>query len=74
LFVVCAILVVALGGGHFAATAPNGEWRFFSWHPFLMNVGMVGLAGIGAVTKKKGGYQNTKVRKKEKGFLATAKG
>ena len=31
----------ALIGGYFAATRPEGAgWRFFSWHPFLMMVGM----------------------------------
>ena len=47
--------------GYMAGIQPIGEWRFFSWHPFLMTAGMVGMAGIGAVTKKMGGYDNTKV-------------
>lgn len=36
-------------------------WRLFSWHPFLMMVGMIGLMGSGAMIKKLGGYTNTKV-------------
>ena len=30
-------------------------------HPFLMTVGFVGFMGVGAVTKKLGGYTNTKL-------------
>ena len=59
---VASLLVVSLGNGYMAGTQPAGEWRFFSWHPFLMTLGRVGFAGIGAVTKKMGGYTNTKVR------------
>jgi hypothetical protein len=65
------ILVVGLvsfsvAGGYLAGTQPNGEWRFFSWHPLLMTIGMVGLMGIGAITKKLGGYTNTKVNGKQR--------
>jgi Eukaryotic cytochrome b561 len=57
-----------LGVGYLAATRPNGRWRNpFSWHPFLMTVGMVGCMGCAAVTKKMGGYQNTKAH----GILAS---
>ena len=57
-----ALISFSLGGGYMAATQPPGAgWRFFSWHPLLMTIGMVGMAGIGAVTKKLGGYTNTKV-------------
>ena len=56
------LIVFSLRGGYMAATQPpDAGWRFFSWHPFLMTLGMVGLAGIGSVTKKLGGYTNTKV-------------
>ena len=48
--------------GYLAGVQPSGEgWRYFSWHPFLMTGGFVGLMGIAAVTKKLGGYTNTKV-------------
>ena len=50
--------------GYTAGIQPAGEWRFFSWHPLLMTVGMVGCTGVGAVTKKLGGYENTKVSSK----------
>ena len=60
-----ALLLVSLGGGYYAGTQPTGEWRYFSWHPFLMSVGMIGMAGIGAIVKKLGGYTNTKVRDEE---------
>jgi hypothetical protein len=53
--------VFSLAGGYMAGIQPIGEWRLFSWHPFLMTCGMVGTAGIGAITKKLGGYSNTKV-------------
>ena len=62
---VVALISFSLGGGYMAATQPpKAGWRFFSWHPLLMTIGMVGLAGIGAVTKKLGGYTNTKVNQK----------
>lgn len=57
------LMLSSLGGGYLAALQPSGTgWRFFSWHPFLMSVGMIGFGGIGAITKKLGGYKNTKVR------------
>ena len=50
-----AFLVYAVGAGYYAATRPNGQWKNpFSWHPFLMTVGMIGCMGIAAVTKKLG--------------------
>jgi hypothetical protein len=60
--VVTSLVVFSLLAGYNAGIQPTGVWRFFSWHPFLMTCGMVGLAGIGAITKKLGGYTNTKVR------------
>ena len=59
---VVVLIAFSLGMGYVAGIQPTGQWRFFSWHPLLMTVGMVGLSGIGAVTKKLGGYTNTKVR------------
>jgi len=54
--------------GYMAATQPVGAgWRFFSWHPFLMTAGFVGLMGAAAATKKMGGYANTKAH----GILAS---
>jgi hypothetical protein len=64
--VVTALAVFSIGMGYTAGIQPVSQWRFFSWHPFLMTCGMVGLAGIGAVTKKLGGYENTKVRERQK--------
>ena len=58
------LVVFSLGAGYNAGIQPTGEWRFFSWHPFLMTCGMVGLAGLGAIVKKLGGYTNTKVSQK----------
>jgi len=47
--------------GYMASVMPWGAgWRFFSWHPFLMTTGFVGMMGSAAVTKKLGGYTNTK--------------
>ncbi|GKY96247.1 hypothetical protein MPSEU_000584500 [Mayamaea pseudoterrestris] len=62
-YVILVVILVAisLGGGYFAGTRPTGQWRYFSWHPLLMTCGMVGFAGVGAVTKKLGGYTNTKI-------------
>jgi hypothetical protein len=58
---VAILTFFSIGGGYKAGIQPNGEWRYFSWHPFLMTCGMVGFAGIGAVTKKLGGYTATKI-------------
>jgi hypothetical protein len=58
---VAVLSIFSLGGGYFAGIQPAGEWRYFSWHPLLMTCGMVGFAGIGAITKKLGGYKNTKL-------------
>jgi hypothetical protein len=55
------LIVVSIGGGYLAGIQPDFQWRFFSWHPFLMTCSMVGLAGMGVVTKKLGGYTNTKL-------------
>ena len=58
------LVLFSVAMGYMAGIQPVGEWRFFSWHPFLMTLGMVGFMGVGAVTKKLGGYDNTKVSKK----------
>jgi len=58
---VLTFLVYAMYAGWYAATRPKGKWKSpFSWHPFLMTMGMVGSMGIAAITKKRGGYTNTK--------------
>jgi hypothetical protein len=62
---VTILVAFSLFGGYFAGTRPTGQWRYFSLHPLLMTCGMVGFAGVGAVTKKLGGYTNTKIH----GFL-----
>lgn len=62
-----AFLAYAILIGRYIATQPNGKWSFFSWHPFLMICGFMGAMGIGAVTKKLGGYANTKYH----GYLAS---
>jgi hypothetical protein len=66
---VAALVIFSLAGGYYAGTAARGEWSFFAWHPMLMTCGMVGLAGIGAMTKKLGGYNNTKVRSRLRGGM-----
>eukprot|EP00339_Tiarina_fusa_P025198 CAMPEP_0117065278 /NCGR_PEP_ID=MMETSP0472-20121206/45630_1 /TAXON_ID=693140 ORGANISM="Tiarina fusus, Strain LIS" /NCGR_SAMPLE_ID=MMETSP0472 /ASSEMBLY_ACC=CAM_ASM_000603 /LENGTH=164 /DNA_ID=CAMNT_0004785831 /DNA_START=41 /DNA_END=532 /DNA_ORIENTATION=- len=64
---VAAFALYSLIVGYYAATRPNGKFRSpFSYHPFLMTLGMVGCAGIATVTKKLGGYANTKYH----GYLA----
>ena len=55
-----AFFAYAILIGRYIATQPKGEWSFFSWHPFLMICGFMGAMGIAAVTKKLGGYANTK--------------
>jgi protein-S-isoprenylcysteine O-methyltransferase Ste14 len=60
--IVFAYAVFTVLGGYLAATQPAGAgWRFFSWHPFLMIVGFIGMMGSSAVIKKLGGYSNTKM-------------
>lgn len=64
-----ALSTFALAGGYYAATRPSGVgWRLpFSLHPLLMTVGFVGLMGSAHLTKKLGGYANTKAH----GYLAS---
>ena len=62
LVVMVSLLAYSVGGGYWAGIQPNGVgWRAFSWHPMLMTSGMVGMIGAAAVTKKLGGYTNTKL-------------
>ena len=57
---VAAFLAFTAIMGYMAATS-GGGWSFFSYHPFLMVTGFIGMMGSAAVTKKLGGYTNTKV-------------
>lgn len=51
---VATFVVYSLAAAYYAATRPVGTWRSpFSWHPFLMILGMVGCAGVSVVTKKR---------------------
>lgn len=60
--IVGVLLIYSVVGGLMAGTQPSGAgWRLFSWHPFLMMVGMIGCLGSAAVIKKLGGYTNTKI-------------
>ncbi len=62
-------IVFALMAGYKSAVQPEGAgWRFFSYHPFLMVFGFVGMMGASALTKKLGGYANTKLH----GILASS--
>ena len=67
--VLAALSTFALVGGYYAATRPSGVgWRLpFSLHPLLMSIGFVGLMGSAHLTKKLGGYTNTKLH----GYLAS---
>lgn len=66
---VITFLAYSLMAGWYVATRPKGQWKSpFSWHPFLMTFGMVGSMGIAAITKKLGGYTNTKLH----GMIASA--
>jgi hypothetical protein len=61
-FLVATFLAYSIGVGYYVSTRPRGKWRSpFSYHPFLMTIGMIGMMGIGAITKKLGGYTNTKM-------------
>lgn len=41
--------------------ALKGEWVWFSWHPTSMIFAFIFLAGFSILTKKAGGYVNTKI-------------
>lgn len=58
LMITCVVIGLALGV--IAGYQPTNEWRFFSWHPFLMSLSFIGLMPLSAVIKKQGGYTNTK--------------
>jgi Eukaryotic cytochrome b561 len=58
--IVAFAFLYSLAGGYYAGIQPASQWRYFSWHPVLMTLGMVGFSSVGAVTKKLGGYTNTK--------------
>lgn len=58
---VVVFVLYGIGFGYYAGIQPIMEWRFFSWHPFLMTLGMITLPGVASVTKKMGGYTNTKM-------------
>eukprot|EP00565_Helicotheca_tamesis_P009630 CAMPEP_0185729780 /NCGR_PEP_ID=MMETSP1171-20130828/7238_1 /TAXON_ID=374046 /ORGANISM="Helicotheca tamensis, Strain CCMP826" /LENGTH=187 /DNA_ID=CAMNT_0028398695 /DNA_START=105 /DNA_END=668 /DNA_ORIENTATION=- len=56
------VVIFSLASGYMAATRPEGAgWRYFSYHPFLMISGFVGMMTSSAITKKLGGYTNTKL-------------
>ena len=55
-------VLFGLIGGYLAGTQPgDAGWRWFSYHPFFMTLGFVGLMGSACHKKKLGGYMNTKV-------------
>ncbi len=55
-------VIFGLIGGYLAGTQPgDAGWRWFSYHPFFMTLGFVGLMGTACHRKKLGGYANTKV-------------
>eukprot|EP00816_Leptocylindrus_hargravesii_P008414 CAMPEP_0196814382 /NCGR_PEP_ID=MMETSP1362-20130617/42927_1 /TAXON_ID=163516 /ORGANISM="Leptocylindrus danicus, Strain CCMP1856" /LENGTH=190 /DNA_ID=CAMNT_0042190973 /DNA_START=56 /DNA_END=628 /DNA_ORIENTATION=+ len=58
---IIATPILAAAFGYLAGLQPTGEWRWFSWHPFLMVLAFVGFMGSGSMIKKMGGYTNTKV-------------
>ena len=56
---VAAFIAFSIILGYFAASLSG--WSFFSWHPFLMITGFIGILGSSAIIKKQGGYTNTKL-------------
>eukprot|EP01065_Artemidia_motanka_P029243 TRINITY_DN35392_c0_g1_i1.p2 TRINITY_DN35392_c0_g1~~TRINITY_DN35392_c0_g1_i1.p2 ORF type:complete len:200 (+),score=53.65 TRINITY_DN35392_c0_g1_i1:56-601(+) len=50
------LATTAVVGGYPLVTS---DWKWFHYHPLLMMVGFVGLAGWGTLSKKLGGRQNT---------------
>lgn len=62
-FALCSCLIVySIMAGYVAGIQPTNKFRYFSYHPLLMTCGMIGTMSISAITKKIGGYMNTKVR------------
>jgi len=60
--IIAAYILYGLGCGYMAATQPIGAgWRLFSYHPFLMTLGMITCLGSASIIKKLGGYYNTKM-------------
>lgn len=61
-YMVAVITIFSVGLGVTAGYLPPGAgWRLFSWHPLCMTIGFVGLMGSATVTKRLGGYTNTKL-------------
>jgi len=61
------LLFTILIGSHVSTQPEGAGFRFFSYHPLLMIAGFVGMMGTSAITKKLGGYKNTKTH----GILAS---
>ena len=62
-YAICSCLILySIMAGYVAGIQPTNQFRYFSYHPLLMTCGMVGTMSIGTITKKIGGYANTKVR------------
>ena len=62
-FAICSCLILySIMAGYVAGIQPTNEFRYFSYHPLLMTCGMIGTMSVGTITKKMGGYMNTKVR------------
>jgi hypothetical protein len=57
---ICLVLYSIIAG-YMAGIQPINKFRYFSYHPLLMTLGMIGSMSIGTITKKLGGYANTKV-------------
>jgi hypothetical protein len=53
-----AILGGALG---FWGASLAGPWKWFSYHPVSMSISFISLGGAATLTKKLGGFQNTKL-------------
>lgn len=61
-YAICSCLILySIMAGYVAGIQPTDQFRYFSYHPLLMTCGMVGTMSIGTITKKIGGYANTKV-------------
>jgi hypothetical protein len=54
-------ILYSIIAGYMAGIQPTSVFRFFSYHPLLMTCSMIGMTSIAAITKKLGGYNNTKV-------------
>jgi hypothetical protein len=59
--IVKALLFIFSAASSTYLVSLKGEWIWFSWHPVSMIFAFIFLSGFAILTKKSGGYVNTKI-------------